>query len=118
MTDVSRRRLRGRGVAECGSIAADQLGVAFLQFLDSIERELRPEGGEVTLLGATLSLTCFVSHVTSPGLSASRNLEIATEIRRNVAQLVERPRLQLTSPLVCHAQFPSYLDERLRTLPR
>jgi hypothetical protein len=68
--------------------------------------------------GRSSSLTCFVSHVTSPGFCALRNLEIVTEIRRKVAQLVERPRLQLTSPLACYAQFPSYLDERLRRLPR
>ncbi len=98
------------------------------------EEEVRPEGkrcaqkergrgaprrGEADrLLGAPLSLTCFVSHVTSPGLSALRNLEIVTEIRRKVAQSVERPRLQLTSPLARHAQFPSYRGERLRRLPR
>ena len=34
------------------------------------------------------------------------------------AQLVERPHLELASPLACHSQLPPHLDQRLRWLPR
>ena len=43
--------------------------------------------------------------------SASRNLEIVTEIRPKRAHLVERPHLELASPLACHSQLLSDLDE-------
>ena len=57
---------------------------------------------------------CHLRHVSS----ASRNLEIVTEIRPKRAHLVERPNLELASALACHSQLLTDLDERARGLSR
>ena len=57
---------------------------------------------------------CHLRHVSS----ASRNLEIVAEVGRTRAHLIERPHLELASPLACHSQLLPDLDERARGLSR